>query len=219
MLASRLPLIIAISLCVLISGVFFWQLSPYILPLLGIETSFEASKQATQNISPNIRKPEKALHDYNIAGFKLFGDITKVEKKEIIQPETLPQTSLRLTLTGVLAGKDNVQASALIEGPDKQTRNYRIEEEVPGGAILKQVYADRVVLERSGQLENLIFEETRPIGIVTQKEEPDEDMDDEEDRPVMTHSSPQLDSFTQQQTQQIKDRLSKLRSRLQNSGP
>ena len=57
----------------------------------------------------------------------------------------------------MLAGKNNILASALIEGPNRKTRNYRVDEEVPGGAILKQVYPDRVVLERSGNLENLIF--------------------------------------------------------------
>ncbi len=122
---------------------------------------------------------------------------------------------MRLKLTGVLAGKDNLQAGALIEGPDRQTRSYRIDEEVPGGATLKQVFPDRVVLERSGRLENLVFEETRSIGIETQTSVEEETVSY---TPQPSHSAQaNLENFNKQQTQQIKDRLSKLRNRLQNN--
>ena len=88
-------------------------------------------------------------------------------------------------------------------------------EEVPGGAMIKHVYHDRVVLDRSGSLENLIFEETRSIGIESQalRQEP---------QPTPTPSyntNNSMQNFNQQQTQQIKDRLSRLRNRLQNDRP
>jgi general secretion pathway protein C len=220
MLVARLPLITAICLCALICGSIYWQLSPYIEDFLVEQGLIEANLQhQSQNSVRQATKPSRDTreYNYNISSFKLFGDTQAPVKKELVETEKLPETTLKLSLRGVLAGKNNLQAGALIEGPDRQTNSYRIDEEVPGGAILKQVYPDRVVLERSGRLENLVFEETRPIGIQTQsvaREAPPTFI------PEPSHSAQSnLRDFNQQQTQQIKDRLSRLRSRLQSNGP
>lgn len=220
MLLSRLPLIAAIILGLLIGSAIYWQMHPYLLPLykgqgFNLSSNVLALTQSLNNQPQD--SAEKEQKNYNIAGFKLFGDAAAPLKQAPVVTENLPATTLRLTLTGVLAGKNNILASALIEGPDRQTRNYRIEDEVPGGAILKEVHPDRVVLQRAGRLENLIFEETRPIGIEQQyKPEP------VADRPVflpenLPTGAVDRGNFTQQQTQQIKDRLSRLRNRLQNN--
>lgn len=219
MLAQRLPLITAIALCLLISGLIYWQIQPMILPFVKGQNFNQVALPSELMQSLNAqqtRQQQNSQKNYTIANFKLFGDASAPVKKEIVVTENLPETTLRLTLTGVLAGKDNIQASALIEGPDRQTRSYRVSEEVPGGAILREVYPDRVVLERGGRLENLIFEETRSIGMMQQTVSAPE-------TPVyapvnMQQPAPNLDSFNQQQTQQIKDRLSRLRNRLQSSG-
>ena len=147
MLAQRLPFLTAIALCFLISGLIYWQLHPMILPLLqGQDMSQSTASQLLNHTTQIevIEKSEISQKNYNIAKFKLFGDASTPVKKAPVVTEKLPQTTLRLTLSGVMAGKDNILASALIEGPDRQTRNYRVDEEVPGGAILREVYADRV---------------------------------------------------------------------------
>tara|TARA_R110002072_G_scaffold97528_3_gene214468 strand:- start:1625 stop:2281 length:657 start_codon:yes stop_codon:yes gene_type:complete len=218
MLLNRLPLFVAICLCLLISGALYWQLEPFVRYHFWPDSQNQSSllnHNSMQNAGSNHLHNE-IKQDYDIASFKLFGDVSAPAKHAPIETEKLPETSLRLRLTGVLAGKNNILASALIEGPDRKTRNYRIDEEVPGGATLKRVYHDRVVLERSGRLENLIFEETRPIGIETQaRNTPPEPIA----RPAPGYSTNNMQNFNQQQTQQIKDRLSRLRSRLQNNGP
>lgn len=220
MLAARLPIFTAIILCALIGGSIYWQLSPYIHHFLVEQGLMEPNikPQPKNNISQeNKHKKEAKERSYNISSFKLFGDTQAPVKKQVIETEKLPETSLKLRLTGVLAGRDNLQASALIEGPDRKTRSYRVDEDVPGGAILKQVYPDRVVLERSGRLENLVFEETRPIGIQSQEAVVEAPV---VYTPQDIHSAQNnLQNFNKQQTQQIKDRLSRLRSRLRSDGP
>lgn len=220
MLAQRLPFLTAIVLCFLIIGLISWQLHPIFLPMIQGEDIVQSStnkilSQSTQNSKAS--KPEISQKNYNIAKFKLFGDAAAPVKKAPVTTEKLPETTLRLTLSGVMAGKDNIQASALIEGPDRQTRSYRIDEEVPGGAILREVHPDRVVLERSGRLENLIFEDTRPIGI-QQQAQSQADIPTYAPVNIPRQPAPDLDSFNQQQTEQIKDRLSRLRNRLQTGG-
>ncbi|MFT6029277.1 MAG: general secretion pathway protein C [Oleiphilaceae bacterium] len=216
MLVTRLPLISAICLCALICGSIYWQLSPYIYNYLN-EQGFNSSNSLIKKHSDaaTIQNTKTKQQSYNISSYKLFGDARAPVKSSPVETEKLPETTLKLRLTGVLAGKNNIQASALIEGPDRKTRSYRIDEELPGGAILKQVYPDRVVLERTGRLENLIFDDTRPIGIESQtKKEPIAYT------PQPSHSvQSNMQNFNKQQTQQIKDRLSKLRSRLQSNGP
>tara|TARA_R110001592_G_scaffold1001_3_gene5916 strand:+ start:195 stop:845 length:651 start_codon:yes stop_codon:yes gene_type:complete len=214
MLVTRLPLITAICLFALICGSIYWQLAPYINTYFSNQNSNTSKALNNQNADlMNTKNSDTKNRDYNISSFKLFGDALAPVKTASIQTEKLPETTLKLRLTGVLAGKNNIQAGALIEGPDRQTRSYKIDEEVPGGATLKQVYPDRVVLERSGRLENLIFEDTRPLGIVPEAQEETASYTAQP-----SHSAqPNIENFNRQQTQQIKDRLSKLRSRLQSN--
>ncbi len=66
-----------------------------------------------------------------------------------------PTTNLQLTLAGTLAESDPAQGWAIIGETSQTARVYAIGATVPGGARLHEVYADRVILERSGRLESL----------------------------------------------------------------
>jgi general secretion pathway protein C len=71
--------------------------------------------------------------------------------------ENAPQTSMPLVLTGIMAGNDP-QAGLAILGPSPQsTKVYAVGDGVPGGAKLHLVYADRVVIDRNGELESLML--------------------------------------------------------------
>jgi general secretion pathway protein C len=71
--------------------------------------------------------------------------------------ENAPQTSMPLVLTGIMAGNDP-QAGLAILGPSPQsTKVYAVGDGVPGGARLHLVYADRVVIDRNGELESLML--------------------------------------------------------------
>ncbi|MDX1801995.1 MAG: type II secretion system protein N, partial [Marinobacter sp.] len=76
------------------------------------------------------------------------------------ETENLPETNLRIFLRGVMAADGEYPASALIEGSDGKTEVYVSGDELPGNAELRSVFPNRVVLERSGKLENLYFPET-----------------------------------------------------------
>ena len=72
--------------------------------------------------------------------------------------EDLPETTLALILRGAFAGGSKEQAGAIIENEEtKVTDHYAIGEDLPGDAVLKAIYADRVVLTRNGLLETLYF--------------------------------------------------------------
>ncbi len=94
-----------------------------------------------------------------IAGFHLFGD-AKVTGTKSLTPTVAPETRLKLTLFGVVAARDNASsnvddARAIIAGPDGKAKSIPVGGQVPGGAQLKEIYADRVILMRNGAFETL----------------------------------------------------------------
>ena len=205
MILTRLPIICALLLCIAITGGAYWQIFP-------LFQSLSISK-----VQPNIQKitstQTPANKTHNIANFKLFGDASLEQVPIIEAQKNLPKTKLKLTLTGVVVSPKTQGAGAWILGPDNETKYYKINDELPGGANLKQVFADRVVVNRSGRLENLYFVETKTSGIerlVTYE-------DTEEKTPTPTPNIKPSNigkGLSQARSQSIKDRLRKLKTRL-----
>ena len=85
-----------------------------------------------------------------IASWHLFG---KADKTSKVVPTNAPETTLRLTLKGVFASAD--APSAIIAAANGQEREYSPGDSLPGGAKLREIFADRVILERQGRFETL----------------------------------------------------------------
>lgn len=66
-----------------------------------------------------------------------------------------PATSLNLVLAGTIAGEDPKTGWAIIGESAQAARVYATGASIPGGATLREVYADRVILDRGGRLEAL----------------------------------------------------------------
>lgn len=73
-----------------------------------------------------------------------------------LQPQVVTQSLVEvpLTLLASLVAVDGQGSRALIQDPDGQ-RFYRQGESLPGGAILQQISADQVLLQRFGQSQSL----------------------------------------------------------------
>lgn len=94
--------------------------------------------------------------NYNVSritGSYLFGQL----EGQSASGQNIPVTRLQLKLRGAFTSTNPELASAIIEGPDGVTRAYKVGGRLYGQAQLKEVFADRVVLSRSGQLETLYF--------------------------------------------------------------
>lgn len=66
-----------------------------------------------------------------------------------------PVTNLRLVLAGTLAGADPTQGWAIVGESAQAAKVYATGASLPGGAKLREVYLDRVILDRGGRLESL----------------------------------------------------------------
>jgi len=88
----------------------------------------------------------------NIVGAHLFGTAAVEASGDAA---SAPATSLRLTLAGTIAGQDPAKGWAIIGQTAQDAKVYATGASIPGGASLREVYADRVILERGGRLEAL----------------------------------------------------------------
>lgn len=69
-----------------------------------------------------------------------------------------PETNLNVTLHGIIAADDPERSRAIIaagSGRGGNAKSYRVGANIPGGASIHGIYADRVILSRNGHLEAL----------------------------------------------------------------
>lgn len=98
----------------------------------------------------------------------LFGQPATPSEKNTIKPvvetrsrDDLPETTLQLILKGVISSVSVDQSLAVISQRKSPAVEevYGVGDELPGRAVIKEIYGDRVVLSRSGKLEILPFDE------------------------------------------------------------
>ena len=70
---------------------------------------------------------------------------------------TPPKTRQQLVLRGVFTASNPALASAIIEGPDGESRSFKMDSRVFSDSVLKEIHRDRIVLSVNGQLESLYF--------------------------------------------------------------
>lgn len=157
----------------------------------------------------------------DLASVKLFGTAGEEVATEV-DTASLPVTNLRLVLRGVSAsGAEQAEdglTSALVEGPDRQTDYYVVGSELPGNAALKAVYADRIVIERQGTLENLYFpEEFETASFETQDAQPAFSRNESVNQPVQNSAAQLGSGASDARKEEIRARLERLRERLRSN--
>ena len=90
-----------------------------------------------------------------IADQHLFGNAAQ----PIGNASNAPDTTLALTLHGIVAGKNAQDSRALIVANGDE-EPYAVGANLPGGAVIRAIYPDRVMLERSGRVEALRLPKT-----------------------------------------------------------
>ena len=116
-------------------------------PVLGAPTAARGDRTSAPTVDFS------ALADSN-----LFGEAS-AETVPIEPVISAPDTTLSLTLTGILAKDEDPNGGASISSNRGEDRSYQVGQSIDGadGATLHAVYADRVLLNRGGRLETLRF--------------------------------------------------------------
>lgn len=123
--------------------------------MYGDQTQKPARAEAAQAL---LKADTRKVDTAQIAQWHLFGDAGAKNDKPVLKTTNAPDTKLRLDLVGVYLAAEASESSAIIVEKGKSER-YKIGDELPGGVTLHEVYADRVIIERSGRLETLRFSE------------------------------------------------------------
>ncbi len=85
----------------------------------------------------------------------LFGEAQKAAPKPVARVVDAPDTRLNLKLRGVMASSNPAIARAIIADGKGREDAYAVDDQLPGNAVLKEIHADRIILEYRGRLETL----------------------------------------------------------------
>jgi general secretion pathway protein C len=123
-----------------------WTLVPSATPVVAPSTP--AASGAT---------PAPAADFGALTSSHLFGEASTEPAPVVPAAIDAPDTTLSLTLKGILSSEGDPNGEAIISTNRGEDRNYRVGQTIEGadGATLHSVYSDRVLLNRSGRLETL----------------------------------------------------------------
>jgi general secretion pathway protein C len=93
----------------------------------------------------------------SIINAHLFGVSDPTASEPAGEVTDAPQTSLTLVLAGTIAADDPKRGFGIIGESAANAKVYSVGDTVPGGVRLHSVYKDRVLLDRSGQVEALLL--------------------------------------------------------------
>lgn len=114
------------------------------------ETAKPANRQNTSS-RPAVRNVNLAQQ---VSRFHLFGKAEVASQKGI--PTVAPETKLNLVLRGVISSDVPTDAIAIIATRGgANEKGYSPGDRLPGGAELKEIYQDRVILKHRGRFETL----------------------------------------------------------------
>jgi general secretion pathway protein C len=133
------------------------------LALLVADLTGGAPVPATAAPTPGLLAQSSSPIDVPaIQAAQLFGTSTVAPP----DPAEAPVTTLSLVLIGVMAGEDPSKGYAILGPSAAAAKVYAAGNTVPGGARIANIYPDRVVLDRGGQLETLPMPRQRQPGPV-----------------------------------------------------
>jgi len=167
LMTSVLPALATVVLTIIIANTFAsltWKFVPS-LPNVAAPILVDESLKSTQTRAvTNTNNTYKQLPNWH-----LFGVVQKNVPKAVVQPTPVapkeaPDTQLRLTLKGVMASPDMMDAWAIVADRMGNEDSYGVDSNLPGGAILKEIYSDRIILEHNGRLETLRLPKTDATG-------------------------------------------------------
>ena len=113
---------------------------------------------AQPDASSGSRDPALQLSS---APYHVFGEVGQMTVVKQEKQVDAPETKLRLVLLGSTHANDPKGSGAIIARPGSAGEFYRVGDIVQGRTKLADVYPDRVILDTSGKMETLKFEDDK----------------------------------------------------------
>ncbi|HET6654679.1 MAG TPA: type II secretion system protein GspC [Gammaproteobacteria bacterium] len=151
-LARRAPDIVGLALMIAIAYVLA-RLTWLAVPAPN-DTALAAAPVAASAATPGEADTLELAN--KVAAMHLFGRANAPAPTG--EAVNAPETNLNVTLHGIIAADDPERSRAIIaagSGRGGDAKSYRVGADIPGGASIHGIFADRVILSRNGHLEAL----------------------------------------------------------------
>ena len=152
---GSLALGLAILLCLWAAARLFWQLMPGEPTIVG---------SAPPPLGAALGGVTATTQSTDLSSLSLFGRAGPAALRSVTFDA--PETQLDLRLQGTLAAHDPKSGFAIIADGQGHEAFYGVGDDLPGGANLHEIYAERVILARQGKYESLRLREEDRNSIV-----------------------------------------------------
>lgn len=125
-----------------------------ILIIIGVKNTYRIlhPKLAVASISAEnsatVNLPHNTTPSLNVASLHLFG---------IAADTSIPQSTLDLKLVGLYAAPNDSQSEAIIADATNAQNIYKVGATLPGGATIKQILPNCVIIDYNGHLQRLVL--------------------------------------------------------------
>lgn len=143
LLSARYAKWIIISLISLFSILIIVEYASLFFPLSRSNVSSDIE------INPEEGRKQETLS--SILNSSLFG----VYVPDDLNEDNVKKSMLDVTLVGILFDDTTDESHVIIRSSSGEEKTYKIDDKIPGGAIIKRIMAGGILVERNGNLESL----------------------------------------------------------------
>lgn len=112
------------------------------------------TRQGSQADSLTLREKITRISTANLFGVKT----AESPKVAPVVVKDAPESTLNYKLRGIYYSTDKALASIILQINNKDTKYYRLGDEIDDGIYIKQINQDHVLISRQGRLEKLLLE-------------------------------------------------------------
>lgn len=131
---------------------FAYELSLITLDVLN--QHFDVAREAPVETLGTKKNSSLDVDYMSISRLYLFGRAT-VQHRQSVAEVDLPDTTLKLLLTGVVFNTGQSGSTALVGQSINSQKPYKVGDKLPGNGTLEEIHTDFVVLSRAGKKEKL----------------------------------------------------------------
>lgn len=86
-----------------------------------------------------------------------------------LNSEHVKKSMLNITLVGILLGNTSDNSQVIIRAANGEEKNYKVNDQIPGGVLIKKIIAGGILVEHNGTIESVSFPKAELIFEPTSK--------------------------------------------------
>lgn len=138
----------------------------FLISLFSLLTLWEVSRlfwsidsEIPASSTKELAKPVTDNSLDELARSSLFG----VYISNDLTSDNVRKSMLNITLVGILLGNTPEDSQVIIQMSNGEEKNYKIDEQIPGGALIKKIMAGGILVEHNGALESVTLPKSELI--------------------------------------------------------